>query len=321
MINIAKILFLYLFLTLNPLMVISQEFMQSFLYPQINNPAFTQNNYCSEIIIANTYHNIAPNLSFTKNMLDANISIPEINSGFQFRTIIKQSPQNVFSNYNFSFAYVYSIKLNRNKKINLAIEAEYQDERFNNSTLIFPSMIDVWGSVVANSSTLISNYSLKNLFFNSGVLFQTNKYFFGLSMKNIYAFYFEQKFESPYYFNFSFRKQEIFKNEYFFVNYYFDFYTDIKQRNKINNGIEINYSNLQSGIFISENLYEKKISNNILLFFGVTYNKLKIIYSYEFNIGNLFLNKSSLHELSLKYQINCKEKNKKHTIICPAYKL
>ncbi len=299
----------------------AQEFVQFFKFPQIINPAFSGNDNCFEIQTANRLHYVAPGLFFSKNLLDINTNVPEIYGGIQLKALVSQSPGKIFSSYDYSFAYSYSFRIDRYRKINLALETEYKNVIFNNTNLIFPSMLDVWGNISRSSSAAFTNYSLKKLFFNTGILFQTRNNYLGISLKNLYSFYFGQKFKTPYQLAISFQKKNIVRKNEIKINIYSNIFSDLKQKYNFLNGIEIEYLSTKAGIFSIQNIYSGQLSNGTMTFAGISYKKWEIIYSYEFFYGSLFQKRSSLHELSLKYQINCREKKRKNTIICPAYQL
>ncbi|MEA3451837.1 MAG: type IX secretion system membrane protein PorP/SprF, partial [Bacteroidota bacterium] len=215
----------------------------------------------------------------------------------------------------------YSLDISKNKKINFAIETEYKKETLNQSNLVFSGMIDTWGNINFNNSSTIIDYSNQKLYFNSGILFQINDYFIGLSVKNIYSIYFNQQNKTPIEINFSFKKNKIINKNNIRLNAYSQIYSNVAQQINLLNGIELEYSSFQTGIFSVQNIYSDKLTNGIMTFVGLTYRKINIVYSYEFFYSSLFLNKSSLHEFSLNYRIKCSEKNRKNTINCPAYQL
>jgi len=321
MLNSVKLLTLVIILFSFSTKLKSQNFAQSFNFPQISNPAYSGINNCLEIQTANRLHKVAPGINFTKNLLDLNLFIPQINGGIQLKTIFSQSPQNIFNSYNFSFGYAYHLKINKSKKISFAIETEYKNETFNQSKLVFSGMIDVWGNVNTNNTSTIDNYTCQKLYFNSGILFKINDYFFGLSVKNIYSIYFNEQHKTPIEINVSFKKDKIINKSNIKLNLFSNIYSNISQQINIFNGIELEYFSFQTGLFSVQNIYSRQLSNGFLTYLGFTYKKININYSYEFFYGSLFLNKSSLHEFSIKYRIKCLEKNRKNTINCPAYQL
>jgi hypothetical protein len=297
----------------------SQNYSQIQSVPQYFNPAFSGIYNCSNFAIRNQTKYLTAGIYFMRNSLLADIYVPEIAGAIKITAENFHYPDKIFQIQKLRFSYSYHLNFNNRNHLAFGIETEYFQENFTKNALIFPSMLNVYGGVSYSNDQNLDNFIVKNLIFSSGFVFWQKNFYLSASVNNLYSVYFQEKRSLPANLGIMFERKNITVNQYK-LRYNSAIFM---QKDYVNmyNGLIINYLSYQIGMSQKINLSRRGISTGTILIFGINLEKIKISYSAEFFYGNLPINQTIKHELSLVFFGKCNEKNRKNTIICPAYEL
>ncbi|MBN2891839.1 MAG: type IX secretion system membrane protein PorP/SprF [Bacteroidales bacterium] len=312
-----KISFLIIFLFVD---VYGQDFIQFQNIPQHYNSAFAGINKCSNIVLTNNFHHVAPSLNFFSNTLIIDTHVPLVSGGIKLEIEKFSTPGNVFSNTYLSFAYAYQNKFNKKNRFSLSLQGTFFQENINISNLVFSNMIDIYSNTLEPNSEIFANNVLRGVFFGGGAVFYGKSYYFSFFVENFFSIYATTPKKNDWNLSLIAEKQLIKTNKKYNLHYNSAFFFN-RQFLSISNGVVISNDIIGCGMFVKELLFDNNLTNALSPYFTLNYKNISIGYSYSFYLGTLLKKHSSEHELNLKIRFNCREKNGNNTIICPAYKL
>ncbi len=305
-----------LFFVLLPKLINAQisAFGEEFYF--YKNPAATANNFCTQVNTNYTYFRFTPVINLQTNILSFETPFFKQNSlGLLLKKTYNKTK--TFTNDNFYFSYAYTLKLSKIKFVTFSLSIDYALAEININNLIFPSMINDYGEIFYLTEPL-DPVKYKDFGISTGFVYRTKRSFFGAGLKNFY----KQNNSKLLQTNLNLFYRQVFYNDYQKNNpLIFRTYSELKQASFFNStGVEKQINNIFFSVFFLQNLTDKNYSyglnTNIKFFNG----KIGIKYSFSTFLGGLYKKYGTIHEIGVQMRFYCK-KNKKHTIICPAYEL
>ncbi|MFO0321334.1 MAG: type IX secretion system membrane protein PorP/SprF [Bacteroidota bacterium] len=309
-----KYIYIIFFFSLTMLMKAGDPyFTQFYAAPIYMNPAFTGLTYKHRIVTM--YRNQWPgvNSAYKTYMVNYDAKLSAINSGFGIGILNDKSGTVGLTLTQFSANYAYFIKINKETEFRMGTNLSFNIKRLDLSKLKFYDQF-VTGS---NNSIEISNYREVNYMdFAAGVLLNSSKYWFGLSMKHLLKPKSTLKsIEDPLSITTSLHggyrfiiEQSIRKD----VKRYFSPSFNFRQQsnnNQLDVGIHYFHLPINIGIwyrglpFKVNGSYKNNESIAVLFGIDITHN-LRVGYSFDFTISKLGITNSiGAHEVSLKYEI------------------
>ena len=335
------ITFLCLFL-LNSLQIKSQDVQFSQIKPNliIYNPAFAGFDKCTNIGLS--YRNQWIGIDNGYNSLSANYNqyLNFLHGGIGLYIIKDVAGQNVFNNTSVNGMYSFHFKVNRKLSAAMSMQFSYFQYNLNSQNLIYSDMLDqLYGAIYPTGEILI-NRSEKFGNFSSGILLYNKKYFFGFSINHLQQINITPtemsipvKYSMQAGAKFSFDKLDL-RSEQFSLSPII-IYQQQKNIQNFKLGLYFNKNFYSFGILLQQSFLPYLSNDAIILDFGVkikygnnhkkrqsdNHSSLLLNYSYDISTNKLWKNTYGTHEISIIFRFNCKEKKKKNTIICPAYKL
>ncbi len=303
-----------------PQISIAQRFVQVFNYPLFYNSAFAGTESCSNTLLINELHPMGGGLNFYSNNLLVDFKINSINSGLKFNILHKATPQKVFVNQSFAFAYAYNNKITRKIRFSLSVQAKYHTFKISQSNLIFPNMLSVYSNQVENNTEILSLAKNNNIYFGGGGLIYGKNFYFSVFVDNFFAIYQKEAPKTPLTICFIGDKK-LFSIK---RNFKIKFNTALFYSNKFINSINtilLKNKQFSVGLLSLQNFYNNQLSNGLGVSAGYSVKRISFNYSYSFFYGKLLFSKQTNHEINIKFKINCKEKKRNNTINCPTYKL
>lgn len=313
------------------------QFSQFYSAPTYLNPAFTGANACSRLGInyRNQWNGIPG--TFTTYQITYDHMLTKYNSGFGLQLYSDKAGSGSLRTTQFNLLYAYELKINREFGARAGFSLGGAQRSIDFKGLTFGDQIARGGA-----SNTVENTTDNNRFYadiGAGILGFTSNAWLGFSVNHL---------NTP--------NQSLLGNESrlpmefkLHSGYKFAFDGDESNSNKINpnrNSITLaanykkqaKFNQIDLGIYYSKNyiviglwyrgiplfkpIDEYRNNDAIIVLAGVTVEKFKIGYSYDFTVSKLSnYNSKGSHEISLSYQFcNPKKKKKRLVLIsCPKF--
>lgn len=296
------------------------------------NPAFTGVTYENRFVA--NYRNQWPGISKTYQtyMVSYDYNLSSVNSGLGINVMQDMAGSSGLTHNQFGLNYAYHFNINKTSEIRFGSNISVNIKRLNFNKLKFNDQI------TTGASQSIESYKYEQLNymdFSSGVLFNSTKYWLGLSAKHInqpnssligdrvplpisislhggYRYIIAQK-----------RKNELER----YISPAFN-YRHQQKYDQLDIGIYYYHLPLNVGLWyrgLPLKKYAPTYSNTeslaVLIGFDITDYNLRVGYSYDITISKLGISNSlGAHELSLVYEIASKKKRNKRVLVsCPKF--
>ncbi len=286
------------------------NFSQSYYFKEFINPSFVGLDNCSHIGV--NERSIA--LGFGGiNTVRAGLSgfYPNINSGFALLLNNEKHPDNIINGFTLRLAYVYKIKISDKLRIIPSVGIDYSQRIINPGHIVFPSMIDQWGSVGSVNYSSLPDRNLRYMGLDLSLLAALGGFYMGAMVKNVVIY--------------QLGGNSLINKGLSFVMGYDYFSGSVKKYSFILNvkkTQQVVESNISFSWFLSKNFSLSAAVqginlNGVIASFTGVYRKGRFdwLFSYGFSASPIAF---SVYEVGGRYKFNCKKSAQK-TINCPAY--
>ncbi|HBF88458.1 MAG TPA: hypothetical protein DDX39_07445 [Bacteroidales bacterium] len=228
---------------------------------------------------------------------------------------------------NVSGIYSYTLNISRTFAIKGGFQATYLQKKLGDE-FTFPDQIHpLYGPVFPTQEDYVSTDFKKSLFdVTAGFVGFSKDYFFGISVAHLtqpsesfreasdaylprkYTVHFGTTIPIS---NRNFKRGELSISP----NFLFQQQEDMQQ---INYGLYLSRTSIVFGMWLRQNF--KAHFDSYIMMIGYIQSKMKFAYSYDLTISKLKNQTLGAHEVSVSFQLNCKQKKKKfRTISCPSF--
>jgi len=301
-------------------------FSQFFSAPTYLNPAFAGAGDCSQLVF--NYRNIPwDNFgTFSTFNFSFDAYIPKIRGGIGLLLTSDHQGGLIMQNQ-ISGIYSHKLKISNDFFINFGIQGGYfrKDLRWDN--LVFPNQIDhTTGEILPQTETPPPQLYADGIDFSSGLLFYGPRFFGGVAVHHLTSpqkgffdsYYWPRKYTAHLGFHipvkdsgFGARKQE----EIFISPNLI--YQQQGQHKRINYGLYAGFSSFVVGAWFRQDF---SLPSTLILLIGLQHENYKIGYSYDHSLSGYSGPFNGAHELSISFNLNCRQKNRRRFILnCPIF--
>jgi len=299
------------------------QFSQIFADKMYLNPAYAGIDYCPRFMLS--HRNQWPGLQFPYLTYNATFDkyIESLKGGIGIRFMKDEQGSGVFNQLSLDLIYSYHVKLSQKASLKFAFETSLFQKSQNTTDLVFYNMLDpVQGNIYPNSES-INQEKFSTIDFSSGILFNYNRNFFGLSVAHIPQNLVEGHNEFlplkltahvgtviPLDKNDSKQIKFIFEPNLVVISQ--------KGQTLIQYGTYFDINQLSFGLFYKHNMQFR--INDLIASFHMRFSKFEFGYSYDVYLFNRYGQTLNSHEISIVYILPCDKKIRKYnTISCPSF--
>ena len=313
-----------LILTYNVGIAQDAEFSQYYANPLYLNPAYAGSTECGRFGL--NYRNQYPSLSNAYVTYNASYdqSLPGINSGFGFLVMNDAQGDGGLVRTSVGAYYSYDLKVSNFINIRFGVKGAYYQEKLNWEKFIFASQIDPTTGNISNTNgePPPSKDNISTVDFGAGVVLNhTDKFFVGLAVDHL-----TQPSLSFYENNDSKLPMKITVNGGVLINATTGglgnvgrgdliiqpnvLYMQQEKFHQLNAGLYINKYPFVLGAWFRHNFEN---ADAVVALVGITYNNLRIGYSYDFTVSQVGGNAGGAHEISFAWDFCLyKESSRRH---------
>ena len=306
------------------------EFSQFYANPLYLNPAYAGSNVCPRVIL--NYRNQWPAIS--KAYVNYNASydqyIDKLHGGVGLLVNADNAGGGVLKTNTISLMYAYRLQAGKNLYLGMAVQASYQQRSLGWDLLQFGDQIDdQLGFINPTNEQPPDKTSLGYADFGAGIVMDyKGKLYGGVAVHHLtepeISFYATNETKLPMKITADLGYNISFDGGGGFTDESSDFYMVVagiyQQQGKwrqVNAGVYVVRIPLVLGTWFRHN-FERP--DALIFLVGLTFNNIKIGYSYDYSLSNLQGQSGGAHEVSLAYQFNCMEKKRKiKAIKCPQF--
>jgi len=314
------------------------EFSQYYAAPLYLNPAFTGTTM-DHRFIAN-YRNQWPSVArgYTTTAFSYDYNLSNLNSGFGFLATQDQAGTAGMKSTQFNFLYSYKLHLSSKWVISSGLNFGYAVRSIDFNRLIFGDQLlfDNTGNTPSSDPSLYNSGTSHYFDFKAGALAYNRNFWFGFAAQHInepnrslinqYA-YVPMKItlhggvRIPLY-NGAFKKDRIPVLSPSFV------YKRQANFEQLDVGAYLLYDPIVFGLWyrgipVSKNADNNPMQDAAVIILGFQFNRVEIVYSYDFTVSRLGPASGGAHEVALKYRFEIQEhgrsKKKDKFIPCPTF--
>ena len=315
------------------------EFSQYYAAPLYLNPAFTGTTN-DHRFIAN-YRNQWPNVArgYATYAFSYDYNLTGLNSGFGFMAMQDQAGSASLKSTEFNFLYSYKWQISSKWVIASGLNFGYASRSIDFNKLIFADQLqfDNTGTTPSSDPALANAGQARYFDFKAGALAYNRNFWLGFavnhlnepnrSLLNQYA-YVPVKVTAhggvriPLY-------QGVFKRDRIPVLSPSFVYKRQGNFEQLDVGAYLLYDPIVFGLWyrgipVSKNADHRPSQDAVVLILGFQFDRLEVVYSYDFTVSRLGADSGGAHEVALKYRIeipaNAKVKKKKDKFIpCPTF--
>jgi len=327
--NFIKLLFIFIFLFITFKVFYAQDphFSQFYATPIYLNPALTGATKCPRVIL--NYRNQWPALgsTYVTYMISYDQEVSFLQGSLGGYIYLDSEGDGAIKTFNFSIAYSYTFIIDRFSSISIALQPSFMQKKLN-WDFIFPDMIHpLFGVIYPTQETNVPTKETRNYFdISSGILYSRESLFAGFavhhitqptqSFRNNDDAILPRKFTLHAGYNIPLSGLGVKKGELILSpNILFHQQQNFQQ---LNWGLYLNRKGLVVGLWFRQNF--KFHYDAIILVLGYLQERYKLAYSYDITVSGLKNHTLGSHEISLTFNLPCKEKKKKfRTISCPSF--
>ena len=333
MIRKVLISFIFLGISLSSLTGYGQdpEFSQFYANPLYLNPAYAGSNVCPRVIL--NYRNQWP--AFSKAYVNYNASydqyVSKLHGGVGLLVNADNAGNGVLKTNTISLMYSYRLQAGKNLYLGMAVQASYQQRSLGWDKLQFGDQIDdQLGFINPTTEQPPEKTSLGYADFAAGIVMDyRGKLYGGIAVHHLtepdIAFYATNETKLPmkitadlgYNISFDGGGGDFSDEASDFYMVVAGIYQKQGKWSQVNGGVYIVRIPLVLGTWFRHN-FERP--DAVIFLVGLTFNNIKIGYSYDYSLSNLQGQSGGAHEISFAYQFNCMEKKRKiKAIKCPQF--
>ncbi|MBK8807331.1 MAG: PorP/SprF family type IX secretion system membrane protein [Bacteroidales bacterium] len=297
----------------------SAGYSQSVLNQIYTNSAFSGSKDCPRVYLSFRSKYVSCNRLYENIYVsyDQHLRFLKSDISFYYQSDLQGT---VFHNQDLGLNIAKGFKLTRKSILKLAAGIQYLNFSLNTDNISTPDMIDSYYGFVNKSLQHFPNVNQHNISASASVLFYTKTFFGGIHIKNII----EPKVETDNTAILRYRNYLIQSGYTIALNATNDldglFYLQpniFTEFNAVSGvmqyGIYFNKKLVLGGLWLKQNFSGEFESFVILV--GFFQKKFKFAYSCDVSIANLSGKRFDIHEISLSYQLNCKERKKRYEAI------
>ena len=326
------------------------QFSQFYAISSYSNPAMAGNIENMRFELQHRRQWLGMDGSFTTTLAGIESYKKSISSGFALVYMQDLQSSSTFTTNTIHAMYSRQLKLGYKKYLRLGIDAAYQNEKFDKSNLKFVNQYTNAGLISGSSGEPVNQLATGYPTFGAGAVFSGSSYYIGAAVHNINqpvkSFYKGQKesklpmninINGGYNFNvFSksggfegkpYRAGGIAPSATITAAFNFKKQGDAEQ---FDAGVYANYFPMTLGIWYRGlpigSVADGSNNNDALIFIvGINIDRIKVGYSYDFTISDLFGTSQGSHEITLIYDIPGKARGTKKSgwssppVSCPLF--
>jgi type IX secretion system PorP/SprF family membrane protein len=290
------------------------EFSQFYANPLYLNPAMAGSEICRRAVI--NYRNQWPGLN--NNFVTYNASydqyVEKLHGGIGAMVMVDNIGSGILTSTQVSFMYAYGLRVSKDVYINMALQGTLFQKYLNWNLLQFEDQIDLQYGFVLNSQETPPDYtSIIFPDFDAGIVIGWKGFMYGgLALHHLMepntAFYVNNedkmamKITAHYGVNLNLDETGIIDPE---PDFYISPNIIYQQQNnfhQINGGMYLVKLPLVIGAWYRHNFEN---ADAFIVLAGISYDKLKVGYSYDITLARLKSSTGGAHEVSLAWRFNC----------------
>ena len=301
------------------------QFSQFYANPLYLNPALAGSGECGRINL--NYRNQWPELSNAYTTYNASYdqSLPGINSGFGVQLMSDQQGDGALSRTTAAIFYVYKLKVSEPININFGVKVAYYQEHLNWDKLIFADQINSATGEVSNPSneTPPSSFDISVIDFSAGaVMSYYDMFFVGLAVDHLtqpqMSFYDDPDskldMKLTVHGSANINLSEGMMGGYGKNDIMLQPRISYMQQGKfhqINAGISVNKYPMVLGAYFRHNFQNP---DAVIVLMGLTFNRLRIGYSYDITMSNVGGKAGGAHEISFAWDFCIYKQEKRRRV-------